>query len=90
MNEQEIANAYLESLLEEMDEKGLTPPPIRPAGFGFTVKEYMNKTGSSEGPARGVLERAVKKGVLVRHAMVCGVGTSTGVYCRPSEWPPKL
>lgn len=88
MNDKDAVNAYLESLVEELDAKGFTPPPTRPPGFGFTVREYMIKTGCGAGPARNVLDQAVRKNVLVRHAMICGLGTSASVYCRPGEWPP--
>ena len=88
MNDSEVVDAYLESMLEELDKEGLTPPSNRPPGFGFTVREYMEKVNCSEGPARGILDEAVKKNILVRHAMICGLGTSAAVYCRPNEWPP--
>jgi hypothetical protein len=89
MNDKEAVDAYLESLVEELDAQGLTPLPTRPPHFGFTIREYMIKTGCSEGPARNILDQAVRKNVLVRHQMICGLGTSASVYCRPNEWPPS-
>ena len=89
MNDNDIATAYLDSLLEELDAAGLVPDPIRPVGFGITVLEYMAKTSCTEGVARTKLQMAVKKGLLVVHTMNCGPGAGSLVYCRPGEWQPE-
>jgi len=89
MNDNEIANAYLESLTADLDAAGLSPVQERPPGFGITIKEYMELERCNEAPARNALENAVKAGVFVSHRMRQGAGGHPLVFCRPSEWPPK-
>jgi hypothetical protein len=90
MNDDQVASAYLDSLSEELDAAGLSPVALRPQGFGFTLKEYIDKHNCSDTSARKVMERAVKAGLLTVHRMSDGVsGACPYVYCRPSEWPPR-
>jgi hypothetical protein len=90
MNDNDIASAYLDSLDEELAAAGLSPVSMRPVGFGFTMREYVDRHNCGETSARLVVEKAIKKGLLVVHKMSDGIsGACPNVYCRPSEWPPR-
>jgi hypothetical protein len=91
MNDQDVANIYLESLIEELDAAGYEPSPNRPHGFGITVREYMQQKNCSEPVARKTLDTAKKAGVLEMHMMrTREKAKAEAVYCRPSEWPPMV
>jgi len=85
MNDQEVADAYIKSLAEELEAEGLAPYPVRPIGFGISVREFMKQFNCTEGPARNRLEQAVKAGKLVKCKMSSGVGACSIIFCRPGE-----
>lgn len=81
-------NTYLEGLFADLDAAGLSPAPERPPSFGITIKEYRVAKGCTEPVARKALERGVRAGYLVVHAMRDGMGGHPLVFCRSGEWPP--
>jgi hypothetical protein len=87
MEEKDIASAYLDGLVEELDAEGLSPKPERPAGFGITILEYAKLKECTEDVARYALDNAVKRKILVKHRMrLGGCGAHAMIYCRPGEW----
>jgi hypothetical protein len=89
MNDPDVMAAYLDSIDEEMMLAGIDTQPVRPEGFGITIKEYYQKKKCPEAAARVALNMAVQKGLLICHKMCTGPGANSLVYCRPNEWPPK-
>jgi hypothetical protein len=78
------------TLMDDLKQAGYEPTPMRPKGFGMTVKEYMTEKNCTEAAARTVLDTAKEAGALDLHMMTethrPGV---VGVYHRPGDWPPK-
>jgi len=68
------------SLLEELKNEGV---PVRPDGFGITVKEFASsKDGYTTTIARGVLDKMVQEGKLTKTLMIGGQGGHEYVYHR--------
>jgi hypothetical protein len=87
MNDNEVASAYLDGLVADLDAAGLSPDPERPPGFGITIPEYGRIKNCTEDVAQLALNKAVKKGILVKHLLRTGTrGSHAWVFCRPSEW----
>ena len=77
-----------ESIFDELEEKGYSVFPERPAGCGVTVLEYAEKANCSPDNARTILDKAVKANILVKIFM--RVHTKrTAVFLRPSDLPPE-
>ena len=89
MNDNEVANAYIDGLMEELDAAGLSVIQPRPLGFGITIKEVMSKEGCSRDVAKRILDQAVNKKLLEGHSMRTDTNGRGMVFCRPNEWPPK-
>lgn len=68
-------------IMEELENAGISPTPIRPDNFGITVKEYSEKCGSGVEAARCALDLAVTKGLLSKKSMcILGQTGRTMVY----------
>ena len=91
MDDKQIASAYIEGLISDLEDAGFEPAPERPPGFGITIMEYAQAKSCADGISRKTLTDAVKSGVLVSHKMRLGDGGAYPlVFCRPNEWPPKV
>lgn len=81
------ARRDLSGMIEFLDDKLGAPTPIRPDGFGITVREYMTEKKCSENTARAMLDRGVKNGILERMPMIVGnMGGAPMVYFQVGAW----